>query len=109
MRNLLRKSKKDLKEKLQQGLNDIENIISYLWYDLAGDIIADKYKILFKQELKKLENIAGSMSILDDELTGHKNKCEKLYNILYNWRKDINFEEPQKSKILVKFENYFFE
>ncbi len=24
---------------------DLENIISYLKYDLAGDIIADKYKI----------------------------------------------------------------
>lgn len=52
---------------------DLENIISYLRYNLAGDIIADKYKILFKQELKNLENIAGSMSILDEELTGHKN------------------------------------
>ena len=52
---------------------DLEDIISYLRYDLAGDIIADKYKILFKQELKKLEDIAGSMPILDEILTGHKN------------------------------------
>ncbi len=52
---------------------DLENIISYLRYDLAGDIIADKYKILFKQELKKLEDIAGSMPILDESLTGCKN------------------------------------
>ena len=52
---------------------DLENIISYLRYDLAGDIIADKYKILFKQELRNLENIAGSMPILDVELTGHIN------------------------------------
>ena len=52
---------------------DLENIISYLKYDLAGDIIADKYKILFKQELKKLADMAGSMPILDEELTGHKN------------------------------------
>ena len=42
-------------------------------YSLAGDIIADKYKILFKQELKDLENIAGSMPILSEDLTGHKN------------------------------------
>ena len=108
------KNKKDLKEKLQKGLEDIkanrvyslyeaftkidniqkiganimkkyiveisetaeqdlENIISYLKYSLAGDIIADKYKILFKQELKDLENIAGSMPILSEDLTGHKN------------------------------------
>ena len=52
---------------------DLENIISYLRYDLAGDIIADKYKILFKQALKELENIAGSMSILDKQLTGYQN------------------------------------
>ena len=52
---------------------DLENIIAYLRYDLAGDIVADKYKILFKQEFKNLENIAGSMPILDENLTGHKN------------------------------------
>lgn len=52
---------------------DLENIISYLRYNLSGDIIADKYKLLFKQELKDLENIAGSMPILDENLTGHKN------------------------------------
>ena len=52
---------------------DLENIISYLRYNLAGDIIADKYKLLFKQELKNLSNIAGSMPILKEELTGLKN------------------------------------
>ena len=51
---------------------DLENIISYLKYDLAGDIISDKYKLLFKQELKRLEDIAESMPILDENLTGHK-------------------------------------
>ena len=34
--------------------------------------------------------------------------CVSLMLSIYR-RKDINFEEPQKSKILVKFENYFFE
>lgn len=52
---------------------DLEDIISYLRYNLANDIVADKYKILFKQELKYLENIAGNMPILDESLTGHKN------------------------------------
>ena len=52
---------------------DLENIISYLRYDLAGDIIADKYKLLFKQELKKLADVAGSMPVLEEKLTGHKN------------------------------------
>ena len=51
---------------------DLEDIILYLQYSLAGEIIADKYKILFKQKLKDLENIAGSMPILSEELTGHK-------------------------------------
>ena len=66
---------------------DLENIISYLRYTLAGDIIADKYKILFKQGLKDLENVAGSMPILDEKLTGHKN-IRNTYisfsNISYN-------------------------
>ena len=107
------KSKSDLKEKLQKGLDDIKqnrtysldevfqkldnlykigvvvvkkyivelsetanqdlnNIISYLRYTLSGDIIADKYKILFKQALIDLEDVAGSMPILSEELTGHK-------------------------------------
>ena len=52
---------------------DLENIISYLRYSLVGDIIADKYKILFKQKLKDLESIAGSMPILSEDMTGHKN------------------------------------
>ena len=51
---------------------DLESIISYLRNNLAGDIIADKYKILFKQELKNLEDVAGSMPVLNKALTGHK-------------------------------------
>lgn len=31
---------------------DLEDIILYLRHSLAGEIIADKYKILFKQKLK---------------------------------------------------------
>ena len=65
--------KKYIVEISETAEKDLEDIISYLRHNLAGDIVADKYKILFKQELKYLENIAGSMSILDEELTGHKN------------------------------------
>ena len=65
--------KKYIVEISETAEQDLENIISYLKYSLAGDIIADKYKILFKQELKNLENIAESMPILDENLTGHKN------------------------------------
>ena len=65
--------KKYVVEISETAEQDLENIISYLRFSLAGDIIADKYKILFKQELKNLENIAGSMSILSEDLTGHKN------------------------------------
>ena len=65
--------KKYIVKMSQTAKEDLANIISYLRYDLAGDIIADKYKILFKQELKKLEDVAGSMPILDEKLTGHEN------------------------------------
>ena len=77
--------------------DDLENIISYLRYDLAGDIIADKYKILFKQKLKELEYIAGSMSILDEKLTGY-DKIRKV-----NVRNYIIFYtvDEEKDKVLV--------
>ena len=65
--------KKYIVEISETAEQDLENIISYLKYSLAGDIIADKYKMLFKQELKDLENIAGSMPVLSEDLTGHKN------------------------------------
>ena len=52
---------------------DLERIVKYLKYNLAGDIVADKYKLLFKQELKNLEDIASSMPILSQELTGYNN------------------------------------
>ncbi len=65
--------KKYMVEMSETAKQDIENIISYLRYNLSGDILADKYKILFKQKLRDLENIAESMPILDEELTGHKN------------------------------------
>lgn len=65
--------KKYIVEVSETAEQDLENIILYLRYNLSGDIIADKYKILFKQEFKNLENIAESMPILNEELTGHKN------------------------------------
>jgi addiction module RelE/StbE family toxin len=64
--------KKYIVKMSETAKQDLENIISYLRYDLAGGIIADKYILLFKQELKKLEDIAGSMNVLDEKLTGHK-------------------------------------
>ena len=45
--------KKYVVELSETAEQDLKNIISYLRFSLAGDIIADKYKILFKQELKK--------------------------------------------------------
>ena len=65
--------KKYIVEVSEVAEQDLENIISYFRYNLAGDIIADKYKILFKQEFKNLENVAASMPILNEDLTGHKN------------------------------------
>ena len=75
--------KKYAVEMSETAEQDLENIIAYLRYDLAGDIIADKYKILFKQELKKLEDIAGSTPILDESLTGYKNKGLIINIIIY--------------------------
>lgn len=64
--------KKYMVEVSETAKQDLENIILYLKYNLSGDIVADKYKILFKQSLMDLENIAGSINVLDEELTGHK-------------------------------------
>lgn len=64
--------KKYIVELSENAKQDLDNIISYLRYDLIGDIIADKYKVLFKQKLKDLENVAESMHILDESLIGHK-------------------------------------
>lgn len=80
------------------AMQDLENIISYLRYNLAGDIIADKYKLLFKQEIVNLENIAGSMPILSEKLTGYKNIRKvnvRNYVIFY-----IVDEEKNKAIIL---------
>lgn len=77
---------------------DLENILKYLRYNLVGDIIADKYKLLFKQELKNLEDIAGSMPILSQELTGYNNIRKvnvRNYVIFY-----ITDEENSKAFVL---------
>lgn len=89
--------KKYIVELSKNAKQDLDNIISYLRYDLAGDIIADKYKVLFKQKLKDLENVAESMPILDENLTGHKN-IRKL-----NVRNYILFYviDKEKSKAIV--------
>ena len=42
--------KKYIVEISETAQKDLENILKYLRYNLAGDIIADKYKLLFKQE-----------------------------------------------------------
>lgn len=65
--------KKYIVEVSETANSDLENIISYIKYDLKEKIIADKYKLLFKQALKRLEDVAGSMPILSEELTGYKN------------------------------------
>ena len=49
--------KKYIVEISETAEQDLTNIILYLRNNLSGDIVADKYKILFKQELKNLENI----------------------------------------------------
>ena len=85
--------KKYIVEMSETAEQDLENIISYLKYDLSGDIIADKYKLLFKQELKKLADVARSMPVLEENLTGHKNIRKinvRNYIIFYTIDEDIN-------------------
>ena len=65
--------KKYIVEVSESANIDLENIISYIKHDLKENIIADKYKLLFKQALKRLEDVAGSMPILNQEITGHRN------------------------------------
>lgn len=87
--------KKYIVEISETAEQDLENIILYIRYNLAGDIIADKYKILFKQELKNLENVAGSMPVLNEELTGHKNIRKvnvRNYIVFYNVAEEIEKE-----------------
>lgn len=52
---------------------DLESIISYLKYNLAGDIIAERYAFLFKQGLRELEYVADLVPVLDKRLTGIEN------------------------------------
>lgn len=89
--------KKYIVEVSETAEQDLENILMYLRYNLAGDIIADKYKLLFKQELKNLEDIASSMPILSEELTGYNN-IRKI-----NVRNYIIFYivDEENSKVLV--------
>ena len=65
--------------------------------NLKENIIADKYKILFKQAIKRLEDVAGSMPILNQEITGHRN-IRKL-----NVRKYIIFYivDDENNKVFV--------
>ena len=65
--------KKYIVETTETSEQDLVNIISYLRYNLAGDIVADKYIELFSNALKKLEDIAGSMPIIDKKLIKNDN------------------------------------
>ena len=89
--------KKFLVELTENAKQDLKNIILYLRNDLAEDIIADKYIVLFKQKLKDLENVAESLPVLDEGLTGHKNIRK------YNVRNYILFYviDKEESKAIV--------
>lgn len=89
--------KKYIVEVSESANIDLENIISYIKHDLKENIIADKYKLLFKQALKRLEDVAGSMPILNQEITGHRN-IRKL-----NVRKYIIFYivDDENNKVFV--------
>ena len=72
--------KKYIVETTETSEQDLVNIISYLRYNLAGDIE------LFSNALKKLEDIAGSMPIIDKKLIKNENIRKinvKRYTIFY--------------------------
>ena len=78
--------KKYIVETTETSEQDLVNIISYLRYNLAGDIVADKYVELFSNALKNLEDIAGSMPIIDKKLIKNENIRKinvKRYTIFY--------------------------
>ncbi len=78
--------KKYIVETTETSEQDLINIILYLKYNLAGEIVADKYVDLFSKALKNLEDIAGSMPIIDEKLIKHKNIRKinvKKYAIFY--------------------------
>jgi len=89
--------KKYIVEVSESANSDLESIISYIKYDLKEKIIADKYKLLFKQALKRLETVAGSMPILSQAITGYRN-IRKL-----NVRKYIIFYivDDENNKVFV--------
>lgn len=65
---------------------------------MKENIIADKYKILFKQKINSLGNIAGSMPALDKELTGHESiRKVNVRNYIIFYRVD---EEKSKASVL---------
>jgi plasmid stabilization system protein ParE len=72
--------KKYLVEISETAERDLENIISYLRHNLAGDIIADKYKILFKQELTIL---LFMYKIITNYKTKEKNKMAKILDTVH--------------------------
>ena len=81
---------------------DLESIIFYIRNELSGDIVADKYKIMFKQELLNLESVAGVMPVLDEKLTGYTNIRKvnvKNYIIFYI----INEEENKVSVLQIGY------
>lgn len=84
--------KKYIVEVSKTANKDLQKIIMYIRDGLFDDIIADKYKVLFKQEFLNLENIAGSMPIIDKNLTGHDNIRKvnvKNYIIFYTIDENI--------------------
>ena len=72
--------KKYLVEISETAERDLENIISYLRHNLAGDIIADKYKILFKQELTIL---LFMYKIITNYKTKEKNEMAKILDTVH--------------------------
>ena len=91
---------------------DLENIISYLRYDLAGDIIVDKYKMLFKQKLSDLVCLTFWVHFIHEFVRlftrifrmivilfiGHKGG--KMFKLVSNYKP--TGDQPQAIEYLVK-------
>ena len=67
-------------------LYSLEKALSYIKYDLENPIAANSYRKLFNQALIKLETIASSLPIIDNEPLRHlkiRRVPVKKYLILY--------------------------
>lgn len=77
---------------LDEAKNDIKEIIIYIKTKLKETEIAKQHRIAFKEEISKLEDMAGMYNVIDNEITGKSNIRKinvKNFMIFYRIIEDI--------------------